>query len=490
MSSLLSGYVDRAGQWVIQPRYRTAFAFEGDAAWVGEFGAPKQGFINLQGEPLTDPTIDFFGGWTNGVATYNVGGQRGQRGVDGGQWGWVNADGRVVPARYNALGSFGEGLMPVQVGERWGYADAAGELRIEPRFEAALRFRDGVAVACEGGKDGYLKPDGTWLLPPQFELLDYATEGRGRVKTNGQWHLLDLAGNVLSAGYDSVIEYVGGMARVVRGDKVSYIGADGQPLTDQWFDSADRYADGFAPVTIGEQMWLLRSDGSLHGPHKVIRPVDEGLCLIVSGGVGFMDGNGAIVVDPKYDTASSFRGGLAAVKRDGLWTHIRKDSVEIAPPRWERALQVSEGVGRVCAGGKWGAVGLDGQVLIEPRFDYLDRSASGVAAAKLVQWPGAPTAPPPGCRVQPEHGLANAAFAGLSEADELRIIACFTSAPSELQMRQVDHLMTAIFDIAKGYADGKDVLGGSKLTWLSPYAVSFRLKNTVEPLRSTSSTSW
>ena len=34
MSSLLSGYVDRSGQWVIQPRYRTAFAFEGEAACV------------------------------------------------------------------------------------------------------------------------------------------------------------------------------------------------------------------------------------------------------------------------------------------------------------------------------------------------------------------------------------------------------------------------------------------------------------------------
>ena len=41
---------------------------------------------------------------------------------------------------------FSDGLAPVKVGEEWGYINAKGEMVIEPRFEEAFAFNDGVAM--------------------------------------------------------------------------------------------------------------------------------------------------------------------------------------------------------------------------------------------------------------------------------------------------------------------------------------------------------
>ena len=44
---------------------------------------------------------------------------------------------------------------------------------------ATLAFiTDGIATAVEGGKDGYIRPDGSWLLPPQYDRADPFALGR------------------------------------------------------------------------------------------------------------------------------------------------------------------------------------------------------------------------------------------------------------------------------------------------------------------------
>lgn len=58
--------------------------------------------------------------------------------------------------------------------------------------------------------------------------------------------------------------------------------------------------------------------------------------------VGFIDGEGKIVVSPTYDFAYPFSHGIAAVKRDGLWGYVREDGSILSLPRFHSASPFSE----------------------------------------------------------------------------------------------------------------------------------------------------
>src|ERR1035441_6208609 len=78
--------------------------------------------------------------------------------VVGGRWGFVNKSGEtVINPQFDRAEVFAEGLAPVRMG-RWGYVDASGKVVINPQFDKAGVFSDGLAAVKLGGGPGPLNP--------------------------------------------------------------------------------------------------------------------------------------------------------------------------------------------------------------------------------------------------------------------------------------------------------------------------------------------
>jgi hypothetical protein len=58
---------------------------------------------------------------------------------------------------------------------KWGYADTDGNVMIEPQYEAAKSFSNGVAAVCVDGKWGYINQANEPIVEPQFSSCGYAT---------------------------------------------------------------------------------------------------------------------------------------------------------------------------------------------------------------------------------------------------------------------------------------------------------------------------
>ena len=73
----------------------------------------------------------------------------------------------VIEPQYDFAESFSEGLAAVRDEELIGYIDPAGEMIIPTRFDDAGPFRDGLARVERAHQWGYIKPNGTpaFLLP-------------------------------------------------------------------------------------------------------------------------------------------------------------------------------------------------------------------------------------------------------------------------------------------------------------------------------------
>jgi len=58
---------------------------------------------------------------------------------------------------FDNAGLFREGLAPIQVGDLWGYMNSSGEVVIEPQFEEAYFFSDGLGLIKLEGRYGYIQ---------------------------------------------------------------------------------------------------------------------------------------------------------------------------------------------------------------------------------------------------------------------------------------------------------------------------------------------
>ena len=60
----------------------------------------------------------------------------------------------------------------MKIGDKWGYIDKSGKIVIEPQFDDASSFSEGLAAVCLGdycplrGKWGYIDKSGEYVWEP------------------------------------------------------------------------------------------------------------------------------------------------------------------------------------------------------------------------------------------------------------------------------------------------------------------------------------
>jgi hypothetical protein len=98
---------------------------------------------------------------------------------------------------------------------------------------------------------------------------------------------------------------------------------------------------------------------------------------------GFIDKTGKVVIEPKWDSTSSFSEGLASVELDNKEGFIDKTGKVVIEPKWDSASTFSEGLANVELDKKFGFIDKTGKVVIEPKWDCAWRFSEGLASVEL-----------------------------------------------------------------------------------------------------------
>lgn len=227
------GFLDKAGNVVIQPIYDHVFSFESGFAVVtiGRGDEARKGVLNSAGKIVVDfdrydllncvreefctaskideeaegiwlidlskkrkrlIQADVLWGVQDGLAAFGVGSPFREK------WGFVDADGDVViPPIYDRVGSFSEGLAFVAFGDidsgfTGGYISKNGDFVIKPIFSGGGEFSNGKASVTFDGKDGIIDENGNFLLRPTYFWIGQQSEGlvRYQEKENGKFGYL------------------------------------------------------------------------------------------------------------------------------------------------------------------------------------------------------------------------------------------------------------------------------------------------------------
>jgi hypothetical protein len=187
--------------------------FSEGLAWFGTKG--KYGFINTNGEQVIKPVFHRVRQFSEGLAAVRP---------ENGDWGFINTDGKyVIEPQFEDITPFKYGYAQVNMWKVKHYINKMGEVLLNPPVKY---FKEGLAPVNLGspykGEWGYVDEHYRFVIEPQFQEALEFSEGLAAVKdTNGNWGYIDRTGNY-------VIEPIFGFAKPFK-NGVAVVGIGGVP---------------------------------------------------------------------------------------------------------------------------------------------------------------------------------------------------------------------------------------------------------------------
>jgi hypothetical protein len=273
-----------------------------------------------------------------------------------GKWGYIDTTGRlVVQPLYDRADSFSEGLAAVAVDGKWGYIDSTGKFVIQPQYEWAFDFHEGLAVAWTADKHGWIDRTGNFVIRLEGErYLEYHPFSEGLAP-------------VPFATENGVFS--------------GYIDTTGKATIDFKYNDAHAFHEGLALVQDPSQGYgyidktgklVIRVDSKTNFEGED-RNFSEGLASaydIKTEKYGYIDHTGKFVIPAEFDEAYIFSEGLAAVFLDNHWSYIDKTGKLTIQPQFDRAWPFSEGLAAVMVNKKIGYIDTRGKLIIQPQYDF------------------------------------------------------------------------------------------------------------------------
>lgn len=108
---------------------------------------------------------------------------------------------------------------------------------------------------------------------------------------------------------------------------------------------------------------------------------------VLAGRWGYVDRRGQMVIPPRFESASDFFEGRAAVQMNGEWGYITPSGQWVVEPRYASAAPFSEGRGRVSVGEglslRYGFVDVAGREVVPPVLYFALDYSEGLALAQV-----------------------------------------------------------------------------------------------------------
>ncbi len=308
-------------------------------------------------------------------------------------------------------------LFPVKIGTSFGYINREGKILINPQFNDATIFREGLALVKSSTDDpkwGFINEAGKYIISPIYNQATVFSDGlawvvaenesptaidkQGNIKFTmteavevnifkeglasfaildnyeKKWGFVDKTGKIVIAPqFSEVGIFSEGQCSFKNGDrKWGYIDKKGNITINPQFDEADNYINGNAVVKTGGKSGVINAKG-LYTVNPIYKTVmnDRSICLTeLDGKWGWCDIEGKTIINNQFKEAYLFlESDLAPVKIGNKFGYINKEGKIVINPQFETALSFNGNLAMVETSNKIGFINNEGKYVINPQFD-------------------------------------------------------------------------------------------------------------------------
>jgi hypothetical protein len=262
---------------------------------------------------------------------------------------------------------------------KYGFIDELGNEVIEPIFEHANNFKEGLAKTSINGKYGFINPEGDFVIDPQYKGTLWFENGLALViNDTDQYGYIDKNGKlkVPFQHYDcQPLLFKEGFACIQKDEKRGFINENGMLAIPNQFDGARNFSEGLAVVKVGNQYGYIDYSGKMVSKdyYSHAEDFDEGFaCITKNGKDGIIDSNCNIFVENRYDSIISFYEGIAILYEEDKIFYMNTDKEIIYEMEYDRIamenhwMMFSEGFAPIYRDGKWGYINSSGEEIIAP----------------------------------------------------------------------------------------------------------------------------
>jgi hypothetical protein len=315
-------------------------------------------------------------------------------------------------------------VQPAGVKE-WGYTDLTGNLVIDAKYKKCIGFsEEGLAAIYDSKEKAFFFIDVNGERLPT-EVDDYKlievfgfgmkgfNSGFAPVKIGEKWGFLNVEGKLaITANYDKVTIFNGGLASVQRDEKFFVIDKNGMefPVEIPGIVDLNDFSEQLASYkTAADLVGFVDESGRkvIEAQFKAAGDFHGGIAWAknVAGTVGYINTKGDWIIEPQFDAGKNYdsESGLARVKKGESWAYVnkageinymlgtdlfedfmdglargRKDGkfgyfnakMEWAiQPQYDGGRDFKNGYASVRTGELWGVIDGSGKVVIEPKFE-------------------------------------------------------------------------------------------------------------------------
>ncbi len=289
----LYGLLDRDGNIRVPAKQLTAPQFDG-GVWISKY-LGYSCIYDTQGRRLTRKAY-------RSISPPHEGMLRVSR---NGKFGFIDIWGReVIRCRFDRAGHFYDGCAPVNTRTKKTWRiDKAGRAVIEPAFRQEPAYEYHLTPVTKGGLVGLKDSKGQWVVQPVYKRIgpfDCSGANDGLPVSRGLKPAAPTApvslGESLAAKWDRIATGLESIEKPPPPRLAIVQTADGK-----W-----GILDAEGELRCKRLDWLIVVWGGLR--------FSEGLARVTRGGkVGFVDRTGKMVIEPQFDYAEDFSGGLSRI---------------------------------------------------------------------------------------------------------------------------------------------------------------------------------
>lgn len=240
-------------------------------------------------------------------------------------------------------------------GNLWGYINAKGKFILPPVYDYAGDFQEnGLAIVNSKGKSGVINYNGYFIVKPIYDAMNPFAEGRAVVKDQQGFKVIDERGKEVTAkAYSDINDYREGRAlfadtTVSGGCLYGYLNKRGKEVLPAAYEEAADFVNGKAIVKMkGGPYALINLTGKVlcTYPYPYVGSYNEGLLSFQKSGTkfGYVDEQGTITIEPRFQGAQPFREGRAIVDVNGRYALIDRNGTYIFKPSYHHMMYLGEG---------------------------------------------------------------------------------------------------------------------------------------------------
>ncbi|NNF20598.1 MAG: WG repeat-containing protein [Saprospiraceae bacterium] len=299
------GYVDRIGNFLVEPSYKSAYPMQEGWARVIDF-EQKFSFVNKRNESLSFELA-------------------------------------------NEAGNFSSGLVRIRMGYTWGFANDKGDMVIDPQFEKAWDFEGDYAKVKNGSHYGLIGKSGNIIIPIEYNKIWPPSNGIVVVKKNEAYFALNTNNEILLGPFQNLTRFHNSVAAARMNDEYVLIDTEGRTISKRYENIRYAEQDRWVARKFGK-LGVLSSTGEELSPfaYQQINNYSDDFAVFSQSNLwGYLDINGNEVIEAAFGLAWDFHNGYArAGFREGM-AFINTDMQLAFAPRYIDIQDFTEGLAAV-----------------------------------------------------------------------------------------------------------------------------------------------